>query len=83
MSPLMCVKSEVKYIKAFAVPLTFEKQTVKYENDTILKDESKNAMNSVIPAVQTLVSKLLSNSATINNSCDDEELEKKGPLLKI
>ena len=56
----MRVKSEVKHeIKAFAVPLTFEKRIVKYENDTISKEESKNAMNSVISALQTLVSRLL------------------------
>lgn len=33
----MRLKSEVKWhcIKGFAVPLTFEKRIVKYENDTI------------------------------------------------
>ena len=43
----MRVISEVKCIKPFAVPLTFEKRIVKYENDTILKEESKNAMSSL------------------------------------
>ena len=42
-----------------SVSLTFEKRIVKYENDTISKEECKNAMNSVISAVQTLVSSLL------------------------
>jgi len=45
---MMRVKSEVKYIKGFAVPSTFEKRIVKYENDTT----RKNAMNFVISAVQ-------------------------------
>ena len=68
--------------KPFAVPLTFEKWIVKYENDTISREESKNAMNSVISAVQTLVSKLLRNSATINNICDDEELEEERTCIE-
>lgn len=55
-SDLTCVKDEAKYmisflsffelgkgevIKGFAVPLTFEKRIVKYENDTILKVKGK------------------------------------------
>ena len=77
----MRVKSEVKCIKAVAVPLTFEKRIVKYENDTIWKEESKNAMNSVISALQTLVSRL-SNSATINNRCNDEELVEERTVIE-
>lgn len=78
----MRVKSEGKCIKAFAVPLTFEKRIVKYENDTISKDESKNAMNSVISTAQRLVSKLLLNSATNKYSCDDEELGEERTVIK-
>ena len=79
----MRVKSEVKCIKAVAVPLTFEKRIVKYENDTIWKEESKNAMNSVISAVQTLVSKLFLIQRPLTIVVTMRNLWKKGPLLKI
>ena len=80
----MRVKSEVKHeIKAFAVPLTFEKRIVKYENDTISKEESKNAMNSVISALQTLVSRLLVIQRLLTIGVTMRNLWKKGPSLKI
>ena len=56
---------------------------MKYENDTISKEESKNAMNSVISAVQTLVSKLLLTQGPLTIVVTMRNLGKKGPLLKI
>lgn len=78
----MCVKSEVKLIKGFAVPSTFEKRIVKYENDTIVKMKKKNAMNSVISAVQTLLYKLLIQQP-LTIVVMMRNLGKKGPLLKM
>ena len=66
-----------------SVSLTFEKRIVKYENDTIGEEESKNAMNSVISAVQTLVSKLFLIQRPLTIVETMRNLGKKGPLLKI
>ena len=80
----MRVKSEYSQMhKSLCCSFDIWKRILKYENETISKEESKNAMNSVISAVQTLVSKLLLTQRPLPIVVTMRNLGKKGPVLKI